>query len=268
MIKKHKWYSFLLFNLALLLASSIMACAEPIPSSPPAITAGPSSISFDAQQGRANPASQTLSIWNSGGGTLSWSASDNADWLILSPSSGSSTGEIDNISLSVDISGMDAGNYAAVITISASEATNTPQTMVVNLTINPLEEEEKVIDALDTDNLLDLGYNQPERVVTVEGVIVRTYYAKNSKGLPTFLDFHDPYEGYFKCIIWKEDRQTGEPIRDKFIQAFPPNPETYFLNKKVRVKGLINVYHRWKNEVCLCEPEIILYDPSQIWIVE
>jgi hypothetical protein len=268
-INKHKWHLLLLFNLALLLASSVVAC-ETSPSSPsPAITVGPASISFSAQQDGANPASQTLSIWNSGGRALNWFVSDNADWLSLSPTNGVSAGEIDNVTLSVDIAGMKAGSYGAVITISASEATNTPQTVAMNLTINPpAVEEEKVIDALDTDRLLDIGYNHPEKVVTVEGIIVRTHYAKNSKGQPTFLDFHDPYEGYFKCIIWKEDRQTGEPIRDKFIEAFPPNPETYFLNKKVRVKGTINIYHRWRNNVCLSEPEIILNDPSQIWIVE
>jgi len=222
------------------------------------MTANPSSFSFDARQGGANPESQTLSVWNSGGGTLSWSASDNADWLILSPARGSSTGAVDNITLSVDISVMNAGNYAAVIIISAPGAANTPQTVVVNLTISPPEEEE-VIDALDTDRLLDIGYNHPEKVVTVEGVIVRTYYAKKSKGQPTFLDFHDPYEGYFTCLIWKEDAQTGEPIREKFMKAFPPDPETYFLNKKVKVMGKIEIYKG--------SPEIILYDPSQIWIV-
>ena len=261
MRNKHKWHSLLLFGLALLVASSIVGCEEPKSPLAPAITAGPSDFSFNAQQGGANPASQALSIWNSGGGILIWSASDNADWLILSPISGSSIGEIDNITLSVDISGMDADNYDAVITISAPNATNAPQTLVVNLTINlPAEEEEEVIDALNTNRLSEIGYNYPEKVVTVEGVIVRTYYAKKSKGQPTFLDFHDPYKGYFKCIIWKEDRQTHEPIRDKFIEAFPPNPETYFLNKRVRVKGLIKDYQG--------DPEIVLHDTSQIWIVE
>ena len=106
---------------------------------------------------------------------------------------------------------MNAGNYAAVVTISASGDANTPQTVVVNLTINPpAEEEEEAIDALDTDKLLDIGYNYPEKAVIVEGVIVKTYYAEKSKGQPTFLDFHDPYEGYFTCIIWKEARSLSE----------------------------------------------------------
>jgi hypothetical protein len=265
----HKWYPLSLIGLALLLASAIVGCGGQASPPSPAIAANPANFSFDAPEGEANPSSQTLSIWNSGAGVLTWTVNASADWLSLSPTNGSSTGETDNVTLSVDISGMDAGNYAAVVTISASEATNTPQNVVLNLAINAAAEEEgEIIDALDTERLLDIGYNYPEKVVIVEGVIVGTYYAEKSNGQPTFLDFHDPYEGYFKCIIWKEDGQTGEPVRDKFIQAFPPNPETYFRNKKVRVEGAINIYHRWENNVCLCEPEIILRDPSQIWIVE
>lgn len=259
---KHKGHLFLLFGLALLLVSLLLACGEPASPPSPAIAVSPLSFSFSVEQEEPSPPNQTLSIWNSGNGMLSWSISDSAPWLSVSPTSGSSTGEMDGVSLSVDTFGMTTGNYAAIITISAPGVSNTPQTVVVNLTINPppAEEAEQVIDALDTDGLLEIGYSPPEEVVTVEGIVVRTYYAEKSRGQPTFLDFHDPYEGYFKCIIWQEDRQTGEPIRDKFIEAFPPNPETYFLNKKVRVEGRIDVYKG--------DPEIILYAPSQIWIVE
>ena len=108
---------------------------------------------------------------------------------------------------------------------------------------------EQVIDALDTDKLLDIGYNQPDKIVTVEGDIVKTYYAGGSKGQPTFLNFHDPYEGYFTAVIWGDDRGK-----------FPPNPESYYLYKKVRIKGKIEIYKG--------DPEIILRQPSQISVVE
>jgi len=124
--------------------------------------------------------------------------------------------------------------------------------------LNHLDEGGEVIAALDTDCLLELGYNHPGEAVTVEGVVVSTHYADRSRGQPTFLDFHDPYEGYFKCVIWQEDTQTGEPTRSRFIEAFPPNPETYFLNKKVRVTGPIAIYRG--------DPEIVLHSPSQIWV--
>jgi uncharacterized repeat protein (TIGR01451 family) len=108
---------------------------EPAPL--PTIAFSPSSLIFSATEGGANPPGQTLSIWNSGGGILNWSVSDNATWLTLSPTSGSSTGEMDNVAVSVDISGMKPGSYGATITISAEGATNTPQTVPVSLTINP-----------------------------------------------------------------------------------------------------------------------------------
>jgi len=103
----------------------------------PAIARSPSSFSFTTTETGANPSSQPLSIWNSGGGTLSWSVSDDATWLSLSPTSGSSTGETDGVMVSVDTSGMSAGSYKSNITILASGAINTPQAVPVALTIKP-----------------------------------------------------------------------------------------------------------------------------------
>jgi len=90
---------------------------------------------------------------------------------------------------------------------------------------------------------------------TVEGVVVGTYYAQQLKGQPTFLNFHKPYKDCFKCVIWGTDR-------DEFLKAFPPNPETRFLNKRVRVTGPIKEYPRGSGV-----PEIILKEPSQVEVV-
>ena len=119
---------------------------------------------------------------------------------------------------------------------------------------------EEVFSALDTQALLDIGYNETGRTVTVEGTVVRTFYAAESKGKPTFLDFHDPYQGWFMCLIWEEDRESGELVREKFVATFPPNPESYFLDKRVRVRGRINIYQG--------TPEMVLTEPSQIWVVD
>jgi PKD repeat protein len=86
----------------------------------------------------------------------------------------------------------------------------------------------------------------------VEGIVVNSYYVADTKSQLTFLDFHKPYENYFKCIIWGRDR-------DKFLKEFPPNPETYFLNKRVQVTGLIEEYPKGSGV-----PEMVLKDPSQI----
>ena len=49
----------------------------------------------------------------------------------------------------------------------------------------PLDEE--VFSALDTEALLDIGYNEPGRIVTVEGNVVRTFYAQRQRESRPFL---------------------------------------------------------------------------------
>jgi hypothetical protein len=115
--------------------------------SSPTIGFSPSSFTFNATQGGSNPANQTLNIYNSGSGALSWSLSDDASWLTLSPTSGTDTG---SPSLSVNISGMSAATYNGTITITATGATNTPQTVPVTLTIAPSGGTSKLVGANDT----------------------------------------------------------------------------------------------------------------------
>lgn len=92
----------------------------------------------------------------------------------------------------------------------------------------------------------------------VEGIVVDARYATTSKGQPTFLNIGKPYPqpGRFTAIIWGSDRR-------KFLMEFPPNPETYFLKRRVRVSGLIEEYPKGSGNA-----EIILHDPSQIKVVE
>lgn len=99
----------------------------------PTISRTPSALTFTATQGGANPANQTVTITNSGTGTLSWTASDNAAWLTVTPTSGTNSGAI---TTSVNASGLSAGTYAATITIASTGATNTPQTLAVSLTVS------------------------------------------------------------------------------------------------------------------------------------
>ncbi len=128
-----------IYNRALSAAEIQAEMAIPVsavpPSSPPAIGLGPTSLSFTGVQGGTNPAAKTLSITNTGGGTLSWTASDNAAWLSLSPASGTTTTETDAATVSVNLSGLTAGTYNSTITTTASGATNTPKTVPVTLTV-------------------------------------------------------------------------------------------------------------------------------------
>ena len=129
---RSKWRPILFLLLAFLFASSVVGCQAS-----PTIAFSPPSFSFNAQQGETNLLTDTLHISNSGGGTLDWSVSDDAHWLTLSPTSGSLTGEVDEVTVSMElhINGMNIGNYTATITIFAPEVSNAPQTMPVRLTI-------------------------------------------------------------------------------------------------------------------------------------
>jgi len=134
MKNKLRWRVFLFAGLILILMNSLVACSEAIRG--PVIGFDPSSLSFAAKEGGQNPPSQMLEIRNAGIGAMSWSVSSDAEWLSLSPTVGTSSGEIDKVTMSVDISGMSAGAYSATITITAEKAPNTPQTVPVDLSIS------------------------------------------------------------------------------------------------------------------------------------
>lgn len=109
------------------------SAGAPPPPPSPTIGVSPTSFSFSATAGGANPASQSLNISNTGGGTLTWTVSDNATWLTLSPTTGTAPSAT---TLSVNIAGLAAGTYNATITVTATGATNSPVSVPVTLTVN------------------------------------------------------------------------------------------------------------------------------------
>ncbi|MDD4050360.1 MAG: choice-of-anchor D domain-containing protein, partial [candidate division Zixibacteria bacterium] len=96
----------------------------------PTIALAPSSFTFDALIDSVTPPSQTLTITNTGAGTLNWTASKAAAWLTLDPTSGSGDG---SVTVSVDITGLTAGTYTDTIIVTDPEATNSPQRVPVVL---------------------------------------------------------------------------------------------------------------------------------------
>jgi hypothetical protein len=109
----------------------------------PTIGVSPTSLSFTATAGGANPANQTISITNTGAGTLNWTASADASWLSVSPASGTAPS---TLTASVNITGLAAGTYNGNITISAAGATNTPVTVPVTLTVNGVGGTELIVN--------------------------------------------------------------------------------------------------------------------------
>jgi hypothetical protein len=93
------------------------------------------SLSFEGRIGEANPSPQVFKIRNSGAGTLSYQISDDQDWISVSPANGDSTGEWDDIKVSVDISNLPWGAYQEYVTISSDYTPNSPQMVRIDLNI-------------------------------------------------------------------------------------------------------------------------------------
>ncbi len=83
------------------------------------------------------------------------------------------------------------------------------------------------------------------KIKTVEGVIVMA----NNTGKVCFLNFHKDWKRYFTAVIFASD-----------FDKFPKNPEDYYLNRKVKITGLIKEYKG--------KPEIIVKSPTQIQIIK
>lgn len=109
--------------------------ATSMPGAPPALLVQPGNPTFAAFQGKGNPPSQSVTVYNEGTGTLSWTASSDSTWLSASPNSGTTPA---TVSISVNPAGLAAGTYTGTITVTSSGATNPPQTITVSLSVTNL----------------------------------------------------------------------------------------------------------------------------------
>jgi hypothetical protein len=136
---------------------------------PPTISLSPTSLSPTAVQG-LNPANGSFTISNTGGGTLSYSISDNATWLTVSPTSGSTTGPANPITVQYSSASLAAGTYLATITVSAPGATNNPQTIGVTLTITAAPQPTILLNKTSLSPVSVEGANPPNDTFTVSNV--------------------------------------------------------------------------------------------------
>lgn len=81
--------------------------------------------------------------------------------------------------------------------------------------------------------------------VIVEGKIIAAY----NSGKACFLNFHKNWKRYFTAVIFKSD-----------FSKFPAQPEEYYKDKNVRIKGQIKEYEG--------KPEIVIKTSTQIEIIK
>ncbi|MBE0535748.1 MAG: lamin tail domain-containing protein [Phycisphaerae bacterium] len=102
----------------------------------PQIALSTTSLTPVAGQGGI-PAEDTLEVWNSGPGMLNYAVVGDADWLHVTPSSGSSTGPQDKVlhTIGYAVGTLPAGRHDATITVSDPAASNSPRTISVILLV-------------------------------------------------------------------------------------------------------------------------------------
>ena len=83
-----------------------------------ALSISPSSLGFSGTQGGANPASQIITFWKGTDRTRSWTSTSGSAWLTISPASGRISTERDQITVSVNATGLSAGNYSTTVVIA------------------------------------------------------------------------------------------------------------------------------------------------------
>jgi uncharacterized protein (TIGR03437 family) len=100
--------------------------------SPPALAVTPQSLTFNYTVGGSAPAAQSVSITNAGAGALSWTATSNDYWLVLSATSGSAPS---TLSVSINPANLAAGTYTSAVPITASGATGSPASAAITLVV-------------------------------------------------------------------------------------------------------------------------------------
>jgi uncharacterized protein (TIGR03437 family) len=95
-----------------------------------ALSANPNSVNFTYAQGGGPPASQSIQVSSAGGGSVAFTATGNAPWLTVSPTSGAAPAVL---TVSASVKGLGIGAYSG--TISVTPAEGSPLSIPVNLVI-------------------------------------------------------------------------------------------------------------------------------------
>ncbi len=154
--------------------------------------------------------SQLLTIANTGGGTLNWTAACDRFWLSCTPSSGTGAG---TVSVSVNAAGLSTGIHTGTLTVSAPNALNSPQTLSVTLT---------VYDPAQLSGPFG-HFATPVEGSAAAGSIPVTGWALDDIGIESV----KLYRGSAGALTYIGDAVLVEGARPDVEQAYPDYPMNY-----------------------------------------
>jgi uncharacterized protein (TIGR03437 family) len=98
------------------------------------LSVSPTTLSFTAQRGGANPQPQSVQVTASGASSIPWTATSSAAWLTVSPASGNTA---TNVSVAVNTAGLAAGNYSGQVSFVSGSGTPVAVSVSVNVSETP-----------------------------------------------------------------------------------------------------------------------------------
>ena len=115
-------------------SSPVSAYGSAAAATVPILSVSPSSLIFTAVAGGQNPPFASLSVNNTGAGTLNFTGSTNTTWLSVSPTSGAAP-PIQTLQVNAALGTLPAGVYNGNVTITASGAQGSPATVPVTFNV-------------------------------------------------------------------------------------------------------------------------------------
>jgi len=187
-----------------------------ISANPPSISLSRDQLNYGAEIGESTTSSQSFMVSNSGGGTLSWSVSENSEWMDCTPSKGTGAGEV---TVSVNASQLSEGTYTGVVSVSDPNAINSPQTLAVSLQVKHSYSCAPPFGSYDTPI---------DGTVEITGAIPVTGWVLDDIGVESVRIYRDPVSGeQTEERIYIGDAMLVEGARADVEQAYPDYPLNY-----------------------------------------
>jgi hypothetical protein len=181
---------------------------------PPHIELNRTRLNFGAVIGGPHTGSQHILIGSSGGSGLAWTASASANWIQVSPLSGT---ENMTTSVSVQVTSLSTGSYHGTVTITDPNADNSPVTVDIYLEVKTKSKEKPVFGSFDT----------PVHGAKVCSSIAVTGWAVDDVEVSNVQIFRNPVPGQETGLIYIGDAVFVEGPRPDVEAAYPGYPKSY-----------------------------------------
>jgi hypothetical protein len=118
-------------------------------------------LNFHTNDSASNPPPQTFKVRAAGAGSINYNLSKDKGWFDVTPNYGSSSGEWDTFTVSVNSSDFSDGTYSGTITITDPDAYNNPMEVGISLTVGKVPDPPPPVSLIEVDKS-NLGFSTEE----------------------------------------------------------------------------------------------------------